>query len=127
MVKIFLVDDDIDLSLLTKKVFVKEGYDVLTFNEASKAIEEAGKQRPDLILMDVMLPGMDGAEAIRMLKRDPALNSIPVIFLTGLVSTAEKSEQGEGIHIDGVSYKTVGKPYEVDELIEIVKNAIRRM
>ncbi len=124
MAKIWLVDDDKNLANLTRIALVKKGYEVVIFHEALKAIEEAKKQKPDLILMDIMLPGISGGDAVQELRKNPALKNIPVIFLTGLVSSEEDIEK-TGINIDGVIYKTLGKPYEIEQLLQMVGSVVR--
>jgi DNA-binding response OmpR family regulator len=124
MAKIWLVEDDLNLADLTKTVLVKKGFEVEVFHEAIKAIEKAKQIRPDLILMDVSLPGIDGADAVRELKKLPAMKNVPVIFLTGLVSNNEKGHEEMGIFVDGVEYETLGKPYEIEQLLRMVKKAI---
>ena len=85
MARIWLVEDDRNLANLTKLALAQKGYEVVIFHEALKAIEEAKKRGPDLILMDIMLPGVSGAEAVKELKKDLNLTKTPVIFLTGLI------------------------------------------
>lgn len=125
MAKIWLVDDDRNLANLTKLALVKKGYEVVIFHEARKAIEEAKKVRPDLILMDIMLPEVSGGEAVKELRKDPVLRNIPVIFLTGLISSEEGDLEEIGITIEGVNYKTLGKPYELEQLLKMVGSIAR--
>jgi two-component system sensor histidine kinase/response regulator len=94
------------------------------FNDARKAIEEAKKQKPDLILMDMMLPQFSGAEAIKELKKDPELALIPIIILTGLISPEEYWDMTR-MAVDGKAYKTLCKPYEIEELIKAVRESLR--
>ena len=124
MAKIWVVDDDLNLANLTKVALVKKGHEVMIFHEALKAIEEAKKRKPDLILMDIMLPGVSGAEAVKELRKDPNLAEMPVIFLTGLIGNEEEGVENKGINIDGVNYKTLGKPYEIKQLLELVGNVV---
>ena len=124
MAKILLIDDDQDLSNLTKMALVKKGHRVFVSHEAKSAMEEAIKQKPELILMDVMLPGMNGAEIVKRMKLDPNLKDIPVVFLTALVSNNESNLEESGIIVDGLQYKTLGKPYEIDELLELVQDIL---
>ena len=124
MAKLFLIDDDRDLANLTRTALVKKGYEVLVFHEADRAIEQAKKQKPDLILMDVMLPLVSGGEAVKRLKKDPNLEDIPVVFLTALISSEEKSLEETGINIDGLNYKTLGKPYEIEQLLKLIKDVL---
>lgn len=121
MARIILIDDDHDLSDLTKTILVHNGYQVMVFHEAESALAELRKRKADLVLMDVMLPGMSGAEAIREIKHDPQLRNIPVIFLTGLVSAHDVDLKAMGLQVDGMSYRTMGKPYETKELLALIK------
>jgi len=84
-------------------------------------IEEIKAHKPDLILMDIMMPAISGAEAARSLSKDPLLKDIPVIFITGLILNGEEDLEESGIMIDGTAYPTLGKPYEIDALLELVK------
>lgn len=124
--KILLVDDDKDLCHLTSLALTKHGHEVSVFHEAKQALQYAKINKPNLIFMDVMLPGMDGGEAAKVLKADAQLKNIPVVFLTGLITGTgkEKGLENTGLNIDGVQYLTLGKPYEIEDLLEVVdKNA----
>lgn len=119
MMKILLIDDDKDLCHLTKATLTKHGYEVVAFHDAAAGIKYAQNTKPNLILMDVMLPGLSGADAVKTLKTDPQLKEVPVVFLTALVS---RQEEGlKGINVDGLHYETLGKPYEIETLLGVVK------
>jgi CheY-like chemotaxis protein len=124
MARIFLIDDDKDLPELTKVILSEKGYAVYIFHEAESAIQEIKIRKPDLILMDMMLPGLSGADAIREIKQDPKLRDIPVIFLTGLVSSRDKDLREAGINVDGLKYTTLGKPFDREELLKLVKDML---
>jgi DNA-binding response OmpR family regulator len=124
MARIFLVDDDQNMAYTTKTILVREGYDVVVFYEARKALEEAKKQKPDLMLMDMVMPQFSGAEAIKELKKDADLAQIPIIILTGLISPEEYWDMTR-MAVDGKTYKTLCKPYEIEELIKAVKESLR--
>lgn len=124
MARIMVVEDDRDLANLTRLTLIKNGYDVSVFHEASQALEEAKNKKPDLILMDIMLPKVGGGEAVKRMKKNPQLANVPVVFLTGLISNEEGELEESGISIDGVNYKTLGKPYEIDQLLKLVKNIL---
>jgi len=124
MAKILLIDDDRDLVDLTKITLVKAGYQVSILHTATNVLEKIKELKPDLIIMDIMMPGISGAEAVRNLKRDHEFKNMPVIFLTGLISGEEEEVEKTGINIEGKSYKTLGKPYEISELLELVKNTL---
>lgn len=124
MRKILLIDDDQDLSDTIKSVLEYDGYDVLLSHDSQKGIDMAKEQKPDMILMDVMLPGMNGAEAVKILKSTPVVRDIPVIFLTALMSNSDSKAQQEGLNVDGVNYQTLGKPFENMKLLEIVRSTL---
>ena len=102
---VLAVDDDADLVALIAKV-LSEDYHVLTAEDPGTALElAAGEPRPDLILLDVDMPGASGFELIRVLKEDPATARIPVMFLTAM---SEAKDQTEGFELGAVDY--VAKP-----------------
>lgn len=125
MARIWIVEDDRNLGNLTRVALIKKGYEVVVFTDAFKAIEEAKKRKPDLILMDIMLPGISGADAVKELKKDANSAKIPVIFLTGLIGSEEEDIEDKGINIDGINYKTLGKPYEIKQLLDLVGSVLR--
>lgn len=114
---LILVADDTarDLDLLAR-VLERQGYAVAVAGDGAQALFLAGRDCPDLILLDVLMPGLDGIAACRRLKSDPATVGIPVIFLTG------QSESGEilaGFEAGAVDYVT--KPFRVPELLARVR------
>ncbi len=119
--QILLIDDDKNLCHLTRIALTKHGFDLAVAHEAATGIKQAQQDKPSLILMDVMLPDISGAEAVRFLKSDPQLKDIPVVFLTGLISSGEKGIQEGGLKVDGLNYLTLGKPFEIEDLIEAVR------
>ena len=123
MKKILIVDDDRDLSELTQSVLKQAGYEVIVSHDSLSGIDMAKKQKPNLILMDVMLPGMNGAEVVKSLKADTILKDIPVIFLTALLSEADKHNT-DGIRVDDKKYIAIAKPYEIKNLLEKVKKIL---
>ncbi len=124
MPKILLIDDDLDLSFLTERALKSCGYEVLVAHEAMGGIKMAVEHKPDLILIDVMMPGISGPEAVQKLSVNPDLSKIPVIFLTALVLTDEKDLMNKGIKIAGKNYTAMGKPYEIDDLLRLVKRTL---
>ena len=83
---ILAVDDIATNIMLLKAVLSRAKYKIVTASGGNEALEKAAKESPDLILLDIMMPDMDGYEVIRHLKADPALQDIPVIFLTALLT-----------------------------------------
>ena len=103
---------------------LKEGYQVSAYHDAESAIADVKMQKPDLILMDVMLPGLNGAEAIKEIRKDPVNKNIPVIFLTGLISGRDGDLKDAGMHVDGLKYQTLGKPFEIKSGFCVLTSAI---
>lgn len=109
---ILAVDDTRQNLDLLSKILEGVGYGVALAMGGSEALELAAKENPDLILMDILMPGMNGIEACRRLKGDPATQDIPVIFLT---SKTESAEILSGFEAGAVDYVT--KPFRVSELV----------
>jgi len=87
-----MVDDDLDLCLIFKTVFEHLGYDSVFAVNGAEAVEIATTQKPDLILMDIIMPKMNGYQATRMIRQNPKTRSIPVIAVTALSSSEEREE-----------------------------------
>ena len=109
---ILAVDDTpSDLELLAK-ILEREGYNLALAKDGSQALDLAAKEKPDLILLDIFMPGMDGIEICRRLKADPAIQDIPVIFVT---SQSGSDEVLAGFEAGAVDYVT--KPFRIPELL----------
>ncbi len=119
--KILLIDDDPDMCALTAKVLKTSGHDVAAFVQSAPGIAYAKANALNLILMDIMLPGLSGPEIVQSFQQDAVLKTVPVVFLTGLVTGSEKNLQNEGISVGAIKYPTLGKPYEIDQLLLTVK------
>jgi class 3 adenylate cyclase len=100
--RILVVDDTPD-NLFLMNALLEDRYDVVTAESGAAALEAARTQVPDLILLDIMMPGMDGYEVLRRLRKDPATADIPVIFLTALTSPEEEQH---GLDLGAVDYIT---------------------
>lgn len=113
---ILAVDDGPrDLKLLAS-ILERDGYALLLATEGAQALAIATTAQPELILLDVLMPGMNGMEVCRRLKADPATKSIPVIFLTGQSSSDEVLA---GFEVGAVDYVT--KPFQIPELLARVR------
>jgi sigma-B regulation protein RsbU (phosphoserine phosphatase) len=111
--KILLADDNpANLQMLFQVLQKRVGGKLLVAKDGETALAIARKARPDLILLDIMMPGTDGYEVCRRLKADPATRSIPVIFLSALDETADKVK---GLQLGAVDY--VSKPFQAEEVI----------
>ena len=118
--RILIVDDvPANLSALSDTL-EPEGYQILVARSGEQALETAARARPDLILLDVMMPGMNGYETCRRLKAGEATRGIPVIFLT---VHDEVEKVVEGFRAGGVDY--VGKPFQTEELLSRIQTHLK--
>ena len=120
--RILIVDDDRGASHLIKILLEKNGrYVVLEENDAAKAHQSARNFRPDLILLDIMMPQIDGGDIAAQIDADPGLQRTPIIFLTALVT---KTEAKAGLHIQG--HPVLAKPIDIPELINRIEENLPR-
>ena len=118
--RILIVDDDPNSTHLVKVLLERSGrYLVLEENDARKAHQNAQNFRPDLILLDIMMPEEDGGELAEEIRADRALHNTPIIFLTALVT---RDEAKSGIHIQG--HPVVAKPINIPELIKAIEEQV---
>jgi len=119
--KILLVDDEEDILNLVKYNLEREGYRVETVMTGEQAVRSARENVPDLILLDLMLPGMDGFDVCRILKNDKGTGLIPIIMLT---AKGEDSDIVTGLELGADDYIT--KPFSPRILVARVKAVLRR-
>jgi DNA-binding response OmpR family regulator len=118
--RILVVDDEPDLLILLEEHLRQEGYDVLTATTGMQAITKAREERPDIILLDVMMPGVSGFDVCNILQDFPETADIPVIFLTAVAETKRKVM---GLNLGADDYIT--KPFDLHELAARVQAALR--
>jgi CheY-like chemotaxis protein len=112
---VLVVDDEVALAWGVCAVLQEEGYLVATAEDGREALERLVRQRPDLILLDLMMPGMSGAELLEVLSRDLALRDIPVVLMTGLsVAALERVGLAQGRPV-------LKKPFTADQLLQVVR------
>ena len=118
MRKILIVEDDKFLRELIVQKLEKEGYDSLEATDGEEGIKRGKEERPDLVLLDLILPGIDGFEVLGKMKEDSALSSIPVIILSNL---GQKEDVEKGLKMGAVDYliKAHFTPGEIIEKITI--------
>lgn len=116
MAKTVLIVEDNELnSKLLSDVLQAEGYATVCVRTGEEALEAAGASPPDLVLMDIRLPGMSGLEATQALKSDPALKGIPVVAVTAYAMNGDEDEI-RAVGCDGF----IPKPYSIDTLLGMV-------
>jgi DNA-binding response OmpR family regulator len=114
---ILIAEDDPSVRMTLEFVLEDEGFDVLMAEDGEAALRAAGDRIPDVILLDQMMPKMDGKQVLSALKQDEATSAIPVLVLSGMARGAE--EDWPGAHF-------VGKPFSPEDLIERIREVISR-
>jgi CheY-like chemotaxis protein len=119
MPKVLVVEDEPENQLAIQVILTVEGFEVVSVEDGRLALRMAKEQRPDLILLDVMMPEINGFEVLAQLRHDEEMKSIPVIMLTAL---AQRSDVAKAVEAGVDDY--VAKPFEPDDLIERIRKAI---
>ncbi len=122
MTNVLVIDDEAPIRLLCRVNLEAEGMSVLEAADGPSGLEKAGAERPDVILLDVMMPGLDGWAVAEVLLDDAATAEIPIIFLT---ARAEFRDRARGLDIGGVDYIT--KPFNPVELAPLVREVLQRL
>ncbi len=112
---ILVVDDEPEITEIIEAFLENAGYNVRVENQPHNAIQLARELKPDLILLDIMMPGTDGYHICNQIKEDPDMSETPVIFLTGKDT---KDDQGKSFQVGGDMF--IKKPFSCERLLEIV-------
>jgi two-component system alkaline phosphatase synthesis response regulator PhoP len=118
---ILVVDDERDLLDLIEYNLKKEGFKVLKAENGEEGISKAKEHKPDLILLDIMMPKMDGLEAVEIMRKDEDLKKTPIIFLT---ARSDEKTEIDGLNKGGDDYIT--KPISTTKLVSRIKAVLRR-
>lgn len=116
MPKILIVDDDVTITELMKALMVMEGHQPTTVNDSTKALEVANSVQPDLITLDLMMPGLTGFDLCKLIHEDPKFADIPIMIVSARDDHESKEKAKE---LGAKDYLT--KPFGVDDLIQKVK------
>ena len=118
---VILAEDDLDIQLVARLALKRAGFTVKVVGNGREALEAVKAQTPHVILLDWMMPELDGPETCRRLKADPATASIPVIFLT---AKSQEAEIQRGLSLGAAGYVT--KPFDALALGQLVKDIIMK-
>ena len=118
--RIAVVEDDLDLADLLRYTFEQQGFDFASTQDGLTAMEFCQREQPDVIVLDVMLPSVDGFSICREIRSDPCLKHTPVVFLT---ARSHEADRLRGLEVGGDDY--VVKPFSLRELVARVKLRLR--
>jgi DNA-binding response OmpR family regulator len=119
---ILIVDDDPDLVKMLESRLRANGYETLAAYNGKEGLQKVRERKPDLIILDIMMPDLDGIVVSTTLKNDPETKGIPVLFLTCLV---QKDEIKSGSHMIGGNL-FIAKPFDSSELLSMIKTLLRK-
>jgi DNA-binding response OmpR family regulator len=120
--RVLIVDDEAPIRLLCRVNLEAEHMEVFEAGDGPTGLEAARRDRPDVILLDVMMPGLDGWRVAEELLEDPATSSIPIVFLT---ARAELRDRARGLDLGGLDYVT--KPFNPVDLAPLIRDLIARV
>jgi DNA-binding response OmpR family regulator len=120
--RVLVIDDEAPIRLLCRVNLEAEGMQVLEAADGPAGLEKARAEGPDVVLLDVMMPGLDGWRVAEELLDDPRTESIPIVFLT---ARAELRDRARGIDLGGIDYVT--KPFNPVELAPLVRDLLDRV
>jgi len=119
---VLVIDDESSIRMLCRVNLRASGMNVIEAADGEAGLALARRERPDLILLDVMMPGLDGWEVARRLAADPATREIPVVFLT---ARAGEQDRRHGAHLGGAGY--VAKPFDPVHIGDLVEEVLERI
>lgn len=119
---ILIIEDEKDLRFFIAQALKDEGFETIEASDGEEGLEKAKKERPDLIVLDLLLPGMDGYQFLSALKKDPNLEEIPVLILSNL---GQEEEIERGLKLGAIDY-LIKANFTLDEIVERIKKLIFR-
>ena len=120
--RVLVIEDDPAIAEMLQMLLEVEGFDVVSAPDGARGLQEAQQLRPDVILLDVMLPGVNGWGVAEALRSDPSLASVPIVFCT---SKSDAQSTWRGWQLGAASYVT--KPFDNEELIGELIRATRQV
>lgn len=120
--KIVFLDDDSGTLKIAQNILVNDGYEVHTFTEPQDAFDFLDHNQVDLLVTDIMMPAMNGVEAVKNLRKRHAPESLKIIFLTGIFN--QDQSEGSGVKVEEEEFEIIRKPIEPQRLMDIVRNVL---
>ena len=121
MPRVLVVDDDPQVLRLLRVNFELEGYDVASASSGEEALDAIAAERPDVLVCDIMMPGIDGLEVVRRLRADPETSSLPVVMVS---AKAQQTDLARGQEAGADAYVT--KPFDPQDLLDAVADLLKR-
>ena len=119
--RILIVDDDPDIVATVEFILIGDGYQVFSAKNGEEALKQATREKPDLIIMDIMMPEMDGLDACRHFKMNSSLKSIPIIMLT---AKGQVQDVKNALAVGADSYMI--KPFDLKDLAERIEKMLSK-
>jgi len=125
--KVLLIDDDVDFVEATKIVLESKPYEIIVANEGAEGLRKAREEKPDLIILDIIMPVKDGFTAAEEFKKDPELEKIPIIMLTNYSERGGETSiaASRGLTLETEDY--IDKPIKPEELLQRVEKQLKRV
>lgn len=120
--KIMVVDDEESLRILLKGILTSEGFDVIALDSSEKCIKRLEKEKPDLLLLDVMMPGMNGIEAAKKIRATPRIRDTKIVFLTILGSNVVDCVDFDELKVSDY----IAKPFDNKDLVKKIKSILSK-
>ena len=124
--KILVVDDEPDFVRIILAKLKAQGYEAISAVNGKDAVKIAQTQKPDLIVMDIAMPDMEGTDAVRLLHADPGTANIPIIFISGAMVNLLENEETRQATINGKHFTAIAKPFKAERLISEIENILRK-
>jgi CheY-like chemotaxis protein len=123
--KILVVDDEPDFVRIILSKLKSNGYEAISAINGREAIKEAQLQKPDLIVMDIVMPDMEGTDAVRLLQADARTENIPIIFISGAMVNLSENQDTRQATINGKLFTAIAKPFKAEKLLSEINKLMK--